>query len=337
MLQTLKPVLAGSICATTLLYAGAAAAVSSAELYTSESYRYGRYEARLQFAPADGVVSSFFLWKDGSELEDEYWGELDTEKVGPCAYSSNAIYGLPEKHATEKITTSADLCGEYHTYAFEWTPESIVWLLDGEEVRRLEGTVAEEFATNVVEGMQIRFNVWPGNANFGGNFSESSLPVHQFINWVAYHEYTPGAGDDGGDFTLAWREDFEEDRLPSGWFTGSWASPFSLSTHVSQNVNFVDGTAILSLTADDARGFSGTVPVDPGGSGASGGSGGTSGGSGATGGAGGTSAAPDASKDDDSGCSVRSAPPDQGPKSALLLSLAAGLAVGWYRRRRSPR
>ena len=50
-------------CAVLCAAAPAAHAVSSAELYTTASYRYGRYEARIQFPPADGVVGSFFLWK----------------------------------------------------------------------------------------------------------------------------------------------------------------------------------------------------------------------------------------------------------------------------------
>src|SRR5450755_398062 len=44
----------------------AASAVQSAELYGTQAYFYGRFEARVQFAPGEGVVSSFFLWKDGS-------------------------------------------------------------------------------------------------------------------------------------------------------------------------------------------------------------------------------------------------------------------------------
>src|SRR5688572_20339850 len=52
------------VVAVSLLCAARAAhAVSSAELFTIDSYRYGRYEARIQFPPADGVVGAFFLWK----------------------------------------------------------------------------------------------------------------------------------------------------------------------------------------------------------------------------------------------------------------------------------
>src|SRR5262245_37539851 len=110
-----------------------AQAVKGAELIRNTPHRHGRFEARLQFAPGDGIVSSLVLWKLGSEGADAYWNEIDIEKVGAdCrGYSSNAIFGNPEQHFTERVPSSADLCGGYHTHAIEWTPDRLIWLLDG--------------------------------------------------------------------------------------------------------------------------------------------------------------------------------------------------------------
>jgi hypothetical protein len=105
--------------------------------------------------------------------------------------------------------------------------------------------------------MQIRFNTWPGDASFGGNFDPAILPIHQYVNWVQYSSYVDGA------FQLEWREDFSGATIPSGWQTGTWGSPKNLSTHASANVNIVDGYAVLSLTADDAMGPAGAAPLDP--------------------------------------------------------------------------
>ena len=38
--------------------------LSSAELYTNDAVKYGRFEVRMRMVAADGVISSFFLWKD---------------------------------------------------------------------------------------------------------------------------------------------------------------------------------------------------------------------------------------------------------------------------------
>lgn len=235
-----------------------ASAVRSAELYTATSYRYGRVEARVRFAAGDGVVSSFFLWKDGSEIQGTFWNELDFEKLGASCYlETNAFYGEPEVPHPQKPTLALDLCGAFHVYTYEWTPEYMAWLVDGMQVRREEGAAAAAFADNAPTGMQIRFNIWPGVPEFGGNFDPASLPVHEYIDWVQYSSYENGA------FTVDWREDFDGGTLPDGWLTGSWDSPKNKSTHDPQNVNFMQGYAVLSLTADDAVGPSGAMPEAP--------------------------------------------------------------------------
>ncbi|NLE00635.1 MAG: family 16 glycosylhydrolase, partial [Fibrobacter sp.] len=50
--------------------------LSSAELFTREGAVYGRYEARMRLVAGDGIISSMFLWKDGSEKDEEIWNEI---------------------------------------------------------------------------------------------------------------------------------------------------------------------------------------------------------------------------------------------------------------------
>jgi endo-1,3-1,4-beta-glycanase ExoK len=241
-----------------LAWAERAHAVTSAELYTSESYLYGRFEARIRFAPGSGVVSSFFLWKDGSELAGTYWNELDFEKLNAtCRLETNAFYGDPAKVNPRPASLSGDLCGAYHTYAYEWTPDYIAWFVDDMEIRRETGEVASAFTENAASGMQLRFNIWPGDASFGGTFDPSILPVYQYIDWIQHSSYADGT------FELEWREDFDAGRIPAGWSLGGWASPKGLSTHSAQNVGVVDGYAVLALTADDAVGIEGAAPEAP--------------------------------------------------------------------------
>jgi hypothetical protein len=204
-------------------------------------------------------VSSFFLWKDGSEVSGTFWNELDFEKLdADCHLVTNAFFGNPGGVHTQPAPLSQDLCGEFHTYKYEWTPESIAWFVDDVEVRKETGDTAVAYAENATAGMQLRFNVWPGDASFGGVFDPSIVPVFQYVDWVQYSAYVDGA------FALEWREDFDGPNLPAGWLTGSWGSPKNLSTHSPQNVGIVDGHAVLALTADDAPGIAGASPQGPG-------------------------------------------------------------------------
>ncbi len=264
-----------------LMMAVSAHAVSSAELYQNQAEFYGRFEARIRFAPGDGVISSFFLWKSGSEVTGAYWNELDFEKLGAdCHMQTNAIFGAPSVQHSQVNAVTGDLCGAYHTYGFEWAPTYISWQIDGTEVRRDTDATATAFAQNASTGMQIHFNVWPGDASFGGNFNPAILPVYQYVSWVQYYTYA------NNSFSLAWREDFDAASLPSGWATGNWASPKGYSTDTPANVNFVDGISILSLTSDTATGFTSVPPADSGAGGAGSGPGGAGGMPASNGGAG---------------------------------------------------
>lgn len=304
--------------ATILASTESALATSSAELYTSESYYYGRFEARVRYAPGEGVVGSFFLWKDGSEVSGTFWNELDFEKLNAdCHLATNAFFGNPGTVHTQKATLTQDLCGEFHTYKYEWTPDSIAWFVDDVEVRRETGATAVAYADNATAGMQIRFNVWPGDASFGGVFDPSIVPVYQYIDWVQYSAYVDGT------FELEWREDFDADTLPPGWLTGSWGSPKNLSTHASQNVGIVNGYAVLALTADDATG---TAGADPEGAGPNLN---TSGSTSTTGAASGSYG------EGPSTCSFRVGPRRGGGVVAMTVLLGAALVSGWRRRRRT--
>jgi MYXO-CTERM domain-containing protein len=200
---------------------------------------------------------------------------------------TNSIYGKPKSNHQQTPTLSTT-CTAYHDYRFEWTPTYIAWVVDGKEIRRDTGADATAYAQNASAGMTFHFNIWPGNASFGGNINNTTLPVHQYISWVQYSSY------DNGNFTVQWREEFQASGVPSGWAVGNWSSPYNLSTHNTQNVAFVNGIGVLSLTADNATGAPGTPPADSastgtGGSSGTGGTTSTGGGSGgATSGAGGT-------------------------------------------------
>src|SRR3954447_632010 len=135
-----------------------ASAVQGAELYRTEAYMYGRFEARVRFAPGDGPVSSFFLWKDGS-MSTTSWYELDFEKINAdCRMQTNIWNG---KGAQDPQTTvPPTLCDQYHTYAIEWTPDYIAWFIDGAQLRKVTGAKVTEYAQNASPGMTFHFNLW---------------------------------------------------------------------------------------------------------------------------------------------------------------------------------
>src|SRR6478609_3281715 len=134
----------------------------AAEIYTNQAYKYGRYEVRMKVAKGSGVLSTFFTYKNGSEVGNTFWEEIDLEVFGKnnaTQWQSNVIIGTNRPTAkTEGLHTASSSLGDgYHTYVLEWTPSYIAWFLDGTQVRRINGG---QFVTSLTSNQDIRFNIW---------------------------------------------------------------------------------------------------------------------------------------------------------------------------------
>jgi endo-1,3-1,4-beta-glycanase ExoK len=255
------------------------------ELYSLAQYQYGRMEIRMRMARGSGILSTFFTYKNGSEVSGTFWEEIDIEVFGKDdakSWQSNIITGMGTRTTSEEVhATPTSLADAYHTYALVWTPDYVAWELDGEEVRR----TSSDQVKDLTNPQSFRFNLWAANiASWVGEFSDAVLPQYQFVNWISYSSYQ------NGQFTHEWTDEF--DQIDAGrWAKANWTFAENLVDFDPNNVLVRDGTLVLAMTREGMTGFSGTVPVDPG-NGGTGGSGGmNTGGSGGTNGeSGGTNA-----------------------------------------------
>ncbi|HSX85877.1 MAG TPA: family 16 glycosylhydrolase, partial [Cellvibrio sp.] len=179
------------LLSSTIFMAGHATAkpYKGAEIYSNQSYHYGRYEMRMRAAKGSGVLSTFFTYKNGSEQNGVFWEEIDIEIFGKnnaTQWQSNVIIGTNRPTTkTEGVHTAPVSLGDaYHTYVLEWTPNYIAWFVDGAEIRRINGG---QFVTGLTNPQSIRFNLWAANiAEWVGPWNPNILPVYQFIDYIDY-------------------------------------------------------------------------------------------------------------------------------------------------------
>ncbi len=236
---------------------------NGAELYSSESVKYGRFDVRMKTIAGSGTVSSFFTYYNESYVgSPEPWREIDIEVLGKSTsiWQSNIITGnAASKVTSEGIHNFPNLNQEYHTYSVEWTPDYIAWFFDGQEIRRTTGQQVTDCQT---KNMSYRFNLWISDVpEWVGAFNESILPVYQYINWMTYSEYTPGRGPNGSNFTQKWRDDFDSFNS-SRWGKGDWTFDGNLVDFAPENIVIRDGYCILCLTKNSQKGFNGSIPKD---------------------------------------------------------------------------
>ena len=233
-----------------------AKAYKGAEVYSNRTVQYGRMEMRMRMIRGSGLLSTFFTYKNGSELSGARWEEIDVEALGKNdakAWQSNLITGNPRVTSEQVHTSPTSLADDYHTYQVEWTPEYVSWSFDGAEVRRTQGGQSSEL-TGV---HSLRFNVWSSESTgWAGELDEGALPAYQFVNWIRYYRY------ENGQFVLDWTDDFDSFDV-SHWSKGNWTFEGNRVDFDVRNALAQDGTLILAITTEGAPGFTGSVPVDP--------------------------------------------------------------------------
>jgi endo-1,3-1,4-beta-glycanase ExoK len=233
-----------------------AKAYKGAEVYSSKSVLYGRMEMRMRMLRGSGLLSTFFTYKNGSELAGSLWEELDIEALGKNdakTWQTNIITGNPRVTSEQFHQSPTSLADDYHTYMIEWTPTYVSWSLDGTEVRRTEGGQASE----LTNPHSFRFNVWSSDAiGWVGELDESALPAYQFVNWIRYYRF------EGGQFVLDWTDDFARFDT-TRWAKGNWSFTGNRVDFDPANAVVQDGTLVLAITKEGATGFTGSVPVDP--------------------------------------------------------------------------
>jgi len=231
-----------------------------AEIYSADTAKYGRYVMRMRMAKGSGLLSTFFTYKNGSEVSGAVWEEIDIEVLGKNeAYQmqSNIIVGNPRQTTETLHTASQSLADDYHTYTLEWTPDYVAWFIDGQQVRKINGG---SYVSGLVNPQTMRFNIWASTSeSWVGAFNSSILPVYQFVNYMEYYAYNANTKS----FTLSWHDDFNTFDT-NRWGKADWTFDGNYVDFDPANVVVQNGTLILALTTENAKGFSGTVPVDGG-------------------------------------------------------------------------
>ena len=160
--------------------AGGSIPYAGAEYRTRKFYGYGRYEVSMKPIKNDGVVSSFFTYTGPSDKNP--WDEIDIEFLGKDTTIVQFNYFTKGRGNHEYIhELGFDASEEFHTYAFEWHEDKIVWFVDGVEVYTATKTIP------TTRG-KIMMNVWCGKGvdSWLKAFDPSNLPLTAEYEWFSY-------------------------------------------------------------------------------------------------------------------------------------------------------
>jgi endoglucanase len=154
---------------------------SGAEYRSTDFYSYGYYETSMQAIKNDGVVSSFFTYTGPSD--NNPWDEIDIEILGKDTTKVQFNYYTNGVGNHEYLyDLGFDASAGYHTYGFDWQPDSITWYVDGVAVYTASSNIPSTAG-------KIMMNVWPGTGvDSWLNAYDGTTPLTARYQWVTYNE-----------------------------------------------------------------------------------------------------------------------------------------------------
>lgn len=158
---------------------------SGGEYRTKGFYSYGLFEVSMKPIKNKGVVSSFFTYTGPSD--NNPWDEIDIEFLGKDTtkvqlnYFTNGVGNHEYMH-----DLGFDASEEFHTYGFEWLPDSITWYVDGEAIY----TATENIPSTPGK---VMMNVWPGTGvDAWLKPFDGTVPLTAEYDWIRVTQYELG-------------------------------------------------------------------------------------------------------------------------------------------------
>lgn len=176
---------------------------TSARLFTRDlvSFRFGRIDVRAKLPEGQGVWPA--IWLLGENIDQVDWpgcGEIDIcELLGndPWTYYATVHYVNGENRKGE-IQGLKELSGDrfsddYHVFSLDWTPESMTFLLDDEQIKEIP---IEDDMKEFLRSFYMILNVavggnWPGDPDNSTVFPQSMLV--DYVRLFYRNGFTPDA------------------------------------------------------------------------------------------------------------------------------------------------
>ena len=157
------------------------------------SQKYGYFEARIKIPSAVGTFPAFWLLHEKQVDEGTQRTEIDVmENLGHApwyvynsfhyfknvtsSYFGDATFIKPQPSG--QIYTGTDYSEDFHVYAVKWTPGSVIWYIDGQQVSEMVNDEAnfEELYVILNLAMGGNWTNFPTTAGGLGRASNDHFP-----------------------------------------------------------------------------------------------------------------------------------------------------------------
>jgi len=162
--------------------------LSAGAVSTRGQFLYGRFEANLRATSVPGLVSGFFLHRDlpRQEIDVEITGNRPDQLLANVFFNpgcDGAKFDYGYRGTPFAIDLGFDASKSFHTYAIEWAPDEIRWLVDDRLVHRRvlwDPTPIPDLP------MTLHVNTWPTRSvELAGRLVRECLPAVAAVRRIA--------------------------------------------------------------------------------------------------------------------------------------------------------
>ncbi len=220
-------------------YAGMTMNYASGLIASVHHQTYGYFEARMKFPKGQGLWPAFWLLGENgtqgvNEIDIlEFLGH-DVDTVYMTLHWGESYSVGHESDSTEY--SGPDFSADFHTYAVDWQPDSIVWYIDGTERHSHSGLGVPSVEMYMIANLAIG-GAWPGNPD-----GTTMFPANYAIDYIRAYQKSDAAGSGGTN--------------GSGGTSGSAGAPANGGT--SGNAGSAAGGAAAGGGGASAGGVTGT-------------------------------------------------------------------------------
>ena len=144
-------------------------------------YRYGYFASRFRASRGAGLVAAFFTFADPISADGQ--NEIDMELTGNAMNQIELTYHVNGHHHRDIVRLGFDASTGFHTYAFNWQPDSISWYIDNRVVH-----VSRDDVEGLNRPHQIFVSLWNSlrMPRWLGRIDPTNAPWTMTIACVAY-------------------------------------------------------------------------------------------------------------------------------------------------------
>ncbi len=158
------------------------------------AFRYGKIEARVKFEDQKGAWPAFWMLpEDATHPADapKGWpnaGEIDIfERLNSDGFVYQTVHTAWNGQGPGKGGRGSIKQGDWNVYGLEWTPEEIVWTVNGSRTHSYRKVSDDPLQYPWLHPCFVMIDMQLGGKWVGG-VDKSTLPVAMHVDWIKFYE-----------------------------------------------------------------------------------------------------------------------------------------------------